>query len=44
VGWIKRYIFFHDKRHPQEMGANRYPGMGWKLETWRQCRQIIAWN
>ena len=19
--WIKRYIFFHDKRHPQEMGA-----------------------
>ena len=21
VDWIKRYIFFHDKRHPQEMGA-----------------------
>ena len=21
VGWIKRYIFFHDKRHPAEMGA-----------------------
>lgn len=21
VGWIKRYIFFHDKRHPKEMGA-----------------------
>src|SRR5437899_5745935 len=20
VDWIKRYIFFHDKRHPQEMG------------------------
>lgn len=20
VGWIKRYIFFHDKRHPKEMG------------------------
>lgn len=20
VGWIKRYILFHDKRHPQEMG------------------------
>jgi len=21
VGWIRRYIFFHDKRHPAEMGA-----------------------
>lgn len=21
VGWIKRYIFFHHKRHPDEMGA-----------------------
>src|SRR5262249_61604534 len=21
VHWIKRYIFFHDKRHPAEMGA-----------------------
>ena len=20
VGWIKRYIFFHKKRHPKEMG------------------------
>jgi hypothetical protein len=21
IHWIKRYIFFHDKRHPAEMGA-----------------------
>src|SRR4026207_768132 len=21
VGWIRRYILFHDKRHPAEMGA-----------------------
>jgi integron integrase len=21
VNWVKRYIFFHDKRHPAEMGA-----------------------
>jgi hypothetical protein len=20
VGWIKRYILFHDKRHPREVG------------------------
>lgn len=22
VNWIKRYILFHDKRHPREMGSN----------------------
>lgn len=22
VHWIKRYIYFHDKRHPEEMGAS----------------------
>lgn len=21
IGWIKRYIYFHGKRHPQELGA-----------------------
>jgi hypothetical protein len=21
VGWARRYILFHDKRHPREMGA-----------------------
>jgi hypothetical protein len=21
VAWIRRFIFFHDKRHPAEMGA-----------------------
>src|SRR5687767_7616881 len=21
VGWIKRFIFFHDKRHPRDMSA-----------------------
>jgi site-specific recombinase XerD len=21
VSWVKRYIIFHDKRHPQEMGG-----------------------
>jgi hypothetical protein len=21
VGWIRRFILFHDKRHPAEMGA-----------------------
>ena len=23
IDWIKRYIFFHRKRHPQEMGARK---------------------
>ncbi len=21
VGWIRRYILFHDKRHPKDMGG-----------------------
>jgi hypothetical protein len=21
IGWIKRYIYFHNKRHPKDMGA-----------------------
>jgi len=21
IDWIKRYIYFHDKRHPKDMGA-----------------------
>ena len=25
VGWIKRFIFFHNKRHPSEMGDGRCP-------------------
>ena len=24
--WIKRFIFFHGKRHPREMGARGLPG------------------
>jgi hypothetical protein len=24
VQWIKRFILFHDKRHPQTMGRRRY--------------------
>ena len=21
IGWVKRFILFHDKRHPKDMGA-----------------------
>ena len=21
IGWIRRYIFFHNKRHPKDMGS-----------------------
>jgi hypothetical protein len=26
VGWIRRFILFHHKRHPLEMGANEVSG------------------
>jgi Phage integrase, N-terminal SAM-like domain len=22
IGWIKRYIFFHGKRHPEDLGES----------------------
>lgn len=31
VHWIKRYIFFHDKRHPADMGAGEVTGF---LTAW----------
>jgi len=26
IGWIKRYIFFHNKKHPIEMGKEEIEG------------------
>ena len=23
IHWIKRFIYFHDRRHPEEMGPDR---------------------
>ena len=33
LGWIKRFIFFHDKRHPIEMGEVKSDGFfqAWPL-------------
>jgi len=27
IDWIRRYIYFHDKRHPQDMGAEEIQGV-----------------
>jgi hypothetical protein len=32
VGWIRRFILFHGKRHPAEMGATDVVAF---LTTWR---------
>ena len=39
VHWIKRYIFFHGKRHPAEMGHRRYCGLhgSKRLQPARPC-------
>jgi integron integrase len=39
VGWIKRYIFFHNKRHPNEMGA---PEVASYLASLATIRQVSA--
>ena len=28
VGWITRYVLFHNKRHPNDMGATIYQALG----------------
>ena len=25
IGWVKRFVLFHDKRHPKDMGNRREP-------------------
>src|SRR5438552_16744246 len=39
IDWIKRYIFFHQKRHPAEMGA---PEMEQFLNYLAVKRQVAA--
>ncbi len=39
IDWIKRYIFFHQKRHPAEMGA---PEMEQFLNYLAVKRQVVA--
>ena len=35
VDWIKRYIFFHNKRHPAEMGEAEIRSFG----SWQAINQ-----
>ncbi|AXQ27977.1 hypothetical protein D0B54_04485 [Solimonas sp. K1W22B-7] len=34
IDWVRRYILFHGKRHPKEMGATEDD----------EHRRILAWN
>jgi len=36
VDWIKRYIFFHQKRHPKDMGAEEIQAFITHLATERK--------
>ena len=38
LGWIKRFILFHDKRHPKEMGAPK------SAPFWRIWRSTAGWQ
>ncbi len=37
IGWMKRYIIFHNKRHPQEMGKNEVE----QFLTWLAVKQTL---
>jgi hypothetical protein len=38
VGWIRRFILFHDKRHPREMGAREIE----RFLTWLATDRTVA--
>jgi len=47
ISWIKRYIFFHHKKHPQEMGAAEVEAFLQNLSINRNCStatQTLALN
>ncbi len=39
IAWIKRFIFFHDKRHPAEMGADEVTRFLSSLAPW-PCQRV----
>jgi hypothetical protein len=40
VGWIRRFILFHGKRHPAEMGAREVAQFLSSLGRWRRRPRI----
>ena len=38
IGWMKRYIIFHNKRHPQEMGKDEIE----QFLTWLAVKQKVS--
>jgi hypothetical protein len=38
VGWIRRHVLFHGKRHPREMGAEEIGGFPSDLAVHRRLR------
>ncbi len=38
IGWIKRYIIFHNKRHPQKMGKDEIE----QFLTWLAIKQKVS--
>lgn len=45
VGWVRRFVLFHNKRHPSELGAEAVTAFLSYLATVRKCRastQMVA--
>ena len=41
VGWIRKFILFHGKRHPETMHA---PSAAMHPAGWRQTDSLIRWS
>ena len=42
VGWIKRYVLYHNKKHPKEMGAQEIEQYLSYLATEKQSSGLYA--
>jgi hypothetical protein len=40
LGWIKRFILFHDKRHPRDMGAEEVTAFLSQLAVKHEVRHL----
>ena len=40
LGWIKRFILFHGKRHPAQMGETEVGAFLTELAVWRRRRGV----
>ncbi len=42
VSWLRRYVFFHDKRHPRDMGVPEIHAFEVNPKSWTHFRRFLV--